>query len=92
MEQTPTDPRVTAAVVNDSETPTPDLSDALPLLDQLLRVAGDHEGKFVVVGIGEDPDTDIALTPKIVHVRNGQADTRSLLCSRMATTSSFGAT
>ena len=48
-------------------------------MDRLLRVAGDHDGKFVVVGIGEDPDTDIALPAEVMHVSNGQADTRSRL-------------
>ena len=52
-------------------------SEALPLLDQLLTVASDHEGNFVVVAIGEDPDTGIPLPAEVMHVSNGQADTAS---------------
>ena len=57
----------------------PDLSHVEPLIDRLLRVAGLHDGIFVVAGLGEDPDTDIALPPEIVHVSNRQADRRNAL-------------
>src|ERR1700726_2535545 len=79
MADTHTDRGVTAAVVNKPEARAPDLSDASALIDRLLEVSGGHDGKFVVVGLGEDPNTDIALTPEVVHVSNSQADTRSRL-------------
>ena len=81
MAHSHTDRGVTVTVVTDPETRAPDPSDALPLIDRLLRVAGDHDGLFVIVGIGEDPSTGSALTPQVGHVLNRQADgdTRSAL-------------
>jgi hypothetical protein len=65
--------------INGPETLAPDLVDVEPLIDRLLRVAGLLDGKFVIVGFGEDPGTDAPLAPEIVHVSNRQSDKRSAL-------------
>ena len=41
-----------------------------PIAQRLIEFAADHDGKFVLCGFGEVPDTAETISPQIVHLPN----------------------